>query len=143
MKLLLRSALPLTAILLSACQSTPPAPAGPDRFAMADVDKDGELTRGEWSDYVVGGIFADRDTNGDGAITKLEWNPQITPDENKLFNDRDANKDGKVTLAEARTYARRSGTYSGDAREADKNGNGTVNRKEALAYYASKEGPVR
>ena len=60
-----------------------------------------------------------------------------------LFRSRDANKDGKVSLGEACAFARKAGTYTADLPKVDTDKNGTVSRAEALAYYASKEGPVR
>lgn len=141
MKFILLSAAVATAALFTSCKTT--APAQPDRFAQADEDHNGELTGGEFSDYVVAQIFCSRDTNFDGLMTKAEWNPEMEAEEAKLYAQRDTNKDGVVSLEEACAFARKAGTYTGEVKNADKDGNGTVNKAEALAYYGSKEGPVR
>jgi len=136
-------ALPLAVLSLNSCK-TPGTPAAPerDRFAEADQNKDGELTKSEYNDYAVSTIFGPRDTNGDGSITRTEWNPQMSAEESKEFALRDANKDGKVTFAEASAYALKTKRFTGDWSAADTNKNGTVNRAEAVAFYASKEGPI-
>jgi len=122
------------ALTLSACKTTQP-----DRFAVADTNKDGKLTAVEVNDFFVIGVFTARDTNSDGKITKTEWNPAITKEETIEFNKRDANKDGVVTLEEAKTYSMKKGTYNEDVKAADKNKDGVITRDEAKAYYASKE----
>jgi hypothetical protein len=129
------------ALALPSCQTTPPAE--PDRFALADTNKDGLLSGTEVSNYFVANIFTERDTNNDGFITKAEWNPEMPAAEAKLFAARDANNDGKISLAEAEAYALKAGTYTGVVKEADTNKDGAISREEAKAYYASKEGPAR
>ena len=130
-----------SAFLLVSCQTTPPPE--PDRFAIADTDKNGLLSGTEVSNYFVANIFIERDTNKDGFITKAEWNPSMPAAEGKLFNTRDANSDGKVTLAEAEAHALKAGTYTGVVKEADTSKDKAISRDEAKAYYASKEGSVR
>src|SRR4029434_10922591 len=49
-----------------------PSPA-PDRFAQADSNHDGKLSRDEASDYLVIEIFTSRDANHDGRMTIVEW----------------------------------------------------------------------
>lgn len=129
------------ALALASCQTTPPAE--PDRFALADTNKDGLLSGTEISNYFVANIFTERDTNNDGFITKAEWNPEMPAAEAKLFAARDTNNDGKISLAEAEAYALKAGTYTGVVKEADTNKDGSISREEAKAYYASKEGPAR
>lgn len=128
-------------LALASCQTTPPA--GPDRFAAADHNGDGRLSRDEVNDYFVAGIFTERDRDGDGYITQAEWNPEMKAAEVKEFKARDLNGDGRVSLAEAQAYARKKGVYDEAFAEADTNRDGFVSREEAVAYYASKEGPVR
>ena len=143
MKVTALLALPLVVFSLNSCQ-TPSTPAAPqrDRFAEADKNGDGELTKAEYNDYAVGSIFHERDKDGDGSITRTEWNPAITAEESKEFALRDTNKDGMVTFAEASAYALKTKRFTGDWSAADTNKNGTVNRAEAVAFYASKEGPI-
>ena len=132
--------LPL-ALALGSCQTA--APAGAERFAAADHTGDGRLSRDEVNDYFVAGIFAERDRDGDGYIAQAEWNPEMKAAEVTQFKLRDHNGDGRVSLAEAQAHARKSGIYTEAFAEADTNRDGLVSREEAVAYYASKEGPLR
>ncbi len=137
MKKTIASTLCLAAVL-TACQTTPP-----NRFDLADKNKDGQLSRDEISDYLVTGLFKSRDANKDGKMTEAEW---IVPGDEgavKIFRDRDANKDGIVTLDEALAYGRKKGIAKQIVQDADTSKDGTVSREEATAYYASKEGSVR
>lgn len=130
-------ALPLIAFALAACQTTTTAP---DRFAQADADSSGSLSKDEANDYMVTTIFTVRDKDQDGSITLQEWGIE---EDAKQFKLRDANKDGSVTMDEAKAYARKAGSYDAQYTEADTNKDGKVTREEAVAYYDSKEGPVR
>lgn len=131
----------LSALVLASCQTTPPA--APDRFVIADTNKDGLLSGTEVSNYFVANIFTERDTNQDGFITKAEWNPSMPAAEAKLFVACDTNQDGQVSLVEAEAHALKAGTYTGVVKEADTNKDKAISREEATAYYASKEGPAR
>jgi len=112
----------------------------PDRFAIADTNRDGKLSYNEVSDYYVVQVFTARDTNMDGKITKPEWNREaMSKEDARAFALRDANKDGAVALAEAEAYARKNGVFRASAKEADMNHDGFVSREEARAYFASKE----
>lgn len=129
-----------SSFVLASCQSTPSAP---DRFALADTNKDAVLSGTEINHFFVSNIFTERDPNQDGFITQVEWNPEMIAGEAKLYGARDASKDGKISLAEAEAYALKAGTYTSVVKEADTTKDGAISREEANAYYASKEGPVR
>ncbi len=128
--------LPLAGLLLAGCQTT----SRPDRFAQADRNGDGRLSRDEVHDFMVTSIFATRDADKNNIMTKAEWND---PADNALFNLRDANKDGGVSLAEAKAYSKKVGKWDAVIKETDTNKDGFVSREEAAAYYGSKEGPMR
>ena len=88
-------------VLLSACQSTTKTEDFFEaRFARADVNKDGKLSREEVSDFVVHNIFDSRDANKDGKLTSTEWWPDNDAKQRAMFNKRDTNKDGFVSIAE-------------------------------------------
>lgn len=132
-------AIPVLSLLLSSCQTA----KQPDRFDLADRNGDGQLSLDEVTEYMVATIFDTRDTNKDKLMTTEEWYPEKGTPASKEFKARDANKDGKVSLLEATTYSKKVGTYKDALKEADTNKDGSVSRSEAIAYYDSKEGPIR
>lgn len=112
-----------------------------DRFAQADTNHDGVLSRSEVSDYTVNQVFDSRDANHDGKMTEQEWtggDPARLAD----FKKHDTNHDGVVTREEALTYARSHGHANEIMREADKNKDGVLSREEARAYVTAREGPM-
>ena len=127
--------------LCAACQTTPTTQ--PDRFAQADTNHDGCLSRDEVSDMIVTEIFTARDANKDGKLTKSEWLVPGDESGNKIFTGADTNHDGVVTLAEAKAYGRKIGVGKNLFEESNKNQDACLDREEVRAYYASKEGPAR
>lgn len=117
------------------CQTT-----SPDRFAQADADHSGKLSRDEVNSYLVIRIFESRDSNRDGKLTKAEWLAGNDAGQERIFRDRDANHDGVVTLDEALSYGQKKGMANKLVREADTDKDGLISREEATAYYGSKEG---
>lgn len=136
-----RLLLPVTGLLLASCQTTDTAK--PDRFSIADSDRDGQLSRDEAIHYAVTSMHDALDLNHDGVVTLDEAAPDKDAYLVGRFTKRDANSDGKVTLDEALAFARKEGTYDGFLKEADTDKSGAVSRDEAVAYTSSKEGPVR
>lgn len=128
----------LAALLATSCKTTPPS-----RFALADTNADGVLSRAEMSDYLVDSVFIPLDTNNDGKMSMAEWNPDNRPSAVQAFKERDTNKDGFVTLQEARDFGRKSKANDAIFREADTNKDNVLSFAEVTAYYASKEGPAR
>jgi Ca2+-binding EF-hand superfamily protein len=128
--------------LLAACQTTQ-KPISPDRFAQADKNHDGKLSKEECTDYLVTRIYDAKDKNHDGKLTWEEANTPAGAGNKQRFKAADANKDGVVTLDEALAYGRKHEPYKDAFKEADKNHDGYLSREEVEAYYASKEGPMR
>lgn len=135
-------ALVLAALLaLSACATTQQAPTSADRFDKADANRDGKLSRGETSDYLVAEIFASRDANHDARLTREEWSGGDAA-RGADFKKRDADNDGIVTIDEAIQYGRAHGVAKYILRDADKNRDGALDKAEVQAYHASREGPA-
>ena len=128
----------LAALLAASCKTTPPS-----RFALADANADGVISRAEMSDYLVDSVFKPLDTNQDGKMSMAEWNQDNRPSAVKAFKERDTNKDGIVTLQEARDFGRKDKANDALFREADTNKDHSLSHAEVTAYYASKEGPAR
>ncbi len=116
-------------------------PSGAGGFELADANHDGELSRYEASDFLVGEIFDSRDADHDGQLTLKEWSVPGDPKRKFDFQKADKNHDKIVTKTEALAYGRTSGVAKKFLSEADKNGDGKLDRAEAQAYYASREGP--
>jgi hypothetical protein len=141
--------LPIVLFLIGACTtnknlqpSQATASTGAGGFEEADANHDGKLSRNEASDFLVNEIFNSRDANHDGRMTKQEW---TAGDAKRAadFDKRDANGDGVVTKQEAIKYGRAHGVANKIMHEADKNGDGKLEKSEIQAYYASREGPPR
>ena len=128
-------------LALSACATPQHSPSSADRFDKADENRDGKLSPGEASDYLVAEIFASRDANHDARMTPEEWGGGDAA-RAADFKKRDANKDGIVTIDEAIKYGRAHGIANQIVREADKNKDGAVDKAEMTAYQASCEGPA-
>ena len=122
-------------LITTGCQTT-----APDRFAQADSDRSGVLSRDEVNHYLVTPVFRSRDTNHDGKLTQAEWLAGDDAGQEKIFNARDADRDGVVTLDEALAYGKKKGTTQQFFREADADKDGVLTREEVTRYYGSKEG---
>jgi hypothetical protein len=68
-------------------------------MAMADANKDGNLTRAELTQALTA-RFAKMDTNGDGKITKEERQAQRAARLDARFASLDADKNGQISKAE-------------------------------------------
>jgi len=128
---------------LTACQTTMQSSPQVDRFAKADANHDGKLSRDEVGDYLVMQIFESRDTNHDGKLTWDEWKVEGVKGQRARFDARDTNHDGVVTVEEAIAYERKHHELTKEFKKADKNGNGLLTREEVAAFYGSKEGSPR
>ncbi len=140
---ILAGALLATLGLFTACQttSTTTSSAGAARFAKADTNKDGKLTRTECGDFLITGLFESRDANHDGKLTWAEWNVPGAQLNQAKFKSADTNKDGALSLDEAIAYGRKKHVFTEFFTAADTNKDGYLSLAEAQAYYGSKEGP--
>lgn len=146
-RFILKTATLVTIAAFSACQTNKnlqpkEAASTGGGFDLADANHDGKLSRNEASDFLVNEIFNSRDANHDGKLTKQEWTGG-DPARGTDFKKRDANHDAVVTREEAIKYGRSHGIANKIMKEADKNGDGKLDRKEVQDYYASREGPPR
>lgn len=133
-------------VSVSACQTSHDLSSGDSaksRFDTADANHDGKLSRYEASDFLVNTVFDSRDANHDGRMSPEEWGAMDDPAQMKDFKKRDANDDEIVTKEEALAYGRAHGMANKIVNEADKNHDGSLDRDEVQAYYASREGPAR
>ena len=129
-------------LTLISCETTRKA-SKPDRFAAADLNRDGKLSEAEANDYFVATVFAARDANHDGKVSWEEWNVPGSGRTKKQFDLADTDKDGTLSGEEAIADGRKKRLFKKDIRAADKDHDGFVTKAEAEAYYASKEGSRR
>ena len=115
----------------------------PDRYAAADLNRDGKLSEAEANDYFVSTVFEARDANHDGKVSWEEWNVPGSGYTKKQFDSADTDKDGTLSGEEAIAHGRKMRLFRKDIRAADKDHDGYVTNAEVKAYYASKEGPRR
>jgi Ca2+-binding EF-hand superfamily protein len=113
------------------------------RFEKADRNRDGLLDRAEVGSYVAGNVFDSLDKQRDGKLVSAEWNAGGSPMTAANFRKADQNADRIVTEAELSQAATQSSYIRDFFREADQNKDDAIAKREALAYYASKEGPPR
>lgn len=130
----------LATVALFGCQTTAQSP--PDRFAAADTNHNGVLSRDEVAAYISNALFDAADTNKDGKLTAEEWKANGRGSMER-FRAADANHDGVVTRDEAHKYAARRPVIERFMKEADTNKDGVISREEAKAYYGSREGSPR
>lgn len=125
----------LATLLLASCATT----SEQDRFALADTNRDDQLSRKEVSDAAVRTIFTKFDSNQDGKLTFDEWHQSDKGATRRLFAERDANSDSHLTLDEARASADHQNFLQEFVKKVDLNDDGLISREEAAAF-AEKEG---
>ena len=114
-----------------------------NRFEQADANSDRLLSVVEAGNYVASNLFDSLDKDKDGRLSSKEWNAGGSMMTAQNFRKADVNSDSLVTEAELRTAAIRSKQMGDFMAGADANRDGGISKEEAMAYYASKEGPVR
>ena len=129
------------ALTLAACQTTQQPPLS-NRFEKADTDNNRVLSRAEVGTYIAGKLFDGMDDNHDGRVSNAEWNAGGNAATVRHFRKVDKNRDGAVVESELTVAAIRSEKLTEFMTEADRNRDGSLSKPEALAFYASKEGPT-
>ncbi len=135
-------------LALVGCSSRPSAESATNdstqRFNRVDKNGDGRLTADEIQMSLVEVLFKSRDANKDRLLTQAEWTVAGEEAGAVTFRNHDLNGNGVVTFAEARTAALKDGGMAAEfLKAADKNRDGAIDFREARAYYARAEGPVR
>lgn len=122
------------ALALAAC-STPAGPKQPDirkRFADADTNRDGRVTKQEYGYSMIEEVFARYDKNKDGVITQAEFVAMGGSPES--FRKIDRNGNGKITIEEAKGAKIAMDAMTVAFYGADTDKDGYVMLEEALAY---------
>lgn len=128
----------LGAVWFSGCRGDV---ATSNRFEVADTNNDRVLTQAELGAYVASNLFEGLDKNRDKQLSAAEWNAGGDMMTVKNFHKADANSDRVITETELASAAIRSSHMREFIQGADRNHDGGVTKGEAMAFYASKEGP--
>jgi len=87
------------AILTMIVFAAGPVLAADKAFQKADKNKDGKITRQEYT-HATSKAFDALDKNSDGVLTKEEIQSNDKIDADKLISETDANRDGKILKQE-------------------------------------------
>lgn len=115
-------------LLLTGCAVTS------SQFHTIDHDRNGVLSRGEFTDAVADAAFRASDRNGDGFITLGEWQSmEKSSGSDALFRARDLSRNGRISPQESRLAAEKNGTLNAYFSSYDRNRDGAIDATEARA----------
>lgn len=113
-------------LLLAGCAVTS------SQFHTIDLDRNGVLSRGEFTDAVADASFRAYDRNGDGYITLGEWQSVEKGGTNDaLFRARDMSRNGRISPQESRLAAEKNGALAAHFSAIDRNRDGVIDAAEA------------
>lgn len=123
------------------CKTKQPAPTPAQRFAKADTDNNGRVTRDQFIDLMIEKAFTLYDKNGNGYVTEAEY--VAGGGTAAAFRKINTSGTGKATLAEAKASKMIRDTMVVPFDEADVNNNGSVTLAEYEAYLVKRDAAVR
>jgi hypothetical protein len=118
----------LPAVLLGACATKTP------HFDAADANANGRVTLSEWEGHIVTTLHQENDANRDGRVTFAEWQANNPSADRARFRGLDLDGDGAVSWSEGLAFVRREHVYDGVFKRMDTDGNGTLERREAVTF---------
>ena len=115
-------------LLLAGCAVTS------SQFHVIDLDRNGVLSRGEFTDAVAEASFRACDRNGDDFISLGEWQSVEKGGGNDaLFRARDMSRNGRISRQESRLAAEKNGALAAHFAVIDRNRDGVIDPAEARA----------
>lgn len=126
--MLIRLLFIVASVLLAACATKTP------HFDAADANGNNHVTLAEWERHIVITLHQENDANGDGRVTFAEWQANNPAADRTRFLKLDTDGDGAATWAEGLAFVRREHFYDGVFERMDTDRNGTLERREALAF---------
>ena len=129
----------LLPLLLVGCATQ--SPSLESRFNAADKDGDGQVSRQEATNVMIGQVFELYDTSGDGLVDEAECvagGADVTK-----FRAATKATGGKMSLADAQANPSIVEHMAVPFDEADVNGNGAITLEELQAYKVKLDAAVR
>ncbi len=118
-------------LLLAGCAATD------SQFHTLDLDRNGVISRGEFTDAVALLSFRNYDRNHDGFIDLGEWHAVEGGGNDALFRLRDLSRNGRISPQESRLAAEKNhGLYALFAK-IDANRDGVIDPAEARRYRSA------
>ena len=125
--------LAVAAAILSGCATTPQSgnAALMNRFKQADASADGQLSRKEFTDFLIAEAFANYDKNSDGVVTLAEWTAGGGTKQTFLAM---GGRDGSLTLAQVQASKVAQNQMAKPFDQADTSKSGYLTLEEFVAY---------
>lgn len=121
------------ALVLAGCATQPQSgnAALMNRFKQADASADGQLSRKEFTDFLIAEAFANYDTNNDGVVTLAEWTAGGGTRETFLAM---GGRSGQLTLAQVQASKVAQNQMAIPFDQADTTKSGYLTFEEFVAY---------
>ena len=124
-------------LLLSACLLAAGCAVTDSQFEAFDLDHNGVISRGEFTDAIAMLSFQSYDRNHDGFIDLAEWRAVEGAGNDTLFRMRDLSRNGKISRQEARLAAEKNRGLDALFSTIDANHDGVIDRAEARRYQGA------
>jgi Ca2+-binding EF-hand superfamily protein len=121
------------AVVLSGCATTPQSGTAPlmNLFKQADANGNSQVSRKEFTDFLIAEAFANYDKNKDGFVTLAEWTAGGGTRETFLAM---GGRSGKLTLAQVQSSKVAQNQMALPFDQADTSKSGYLTLEEFVAY---------
>ena len=92
------------------------------------------MTLAEWERHIVTTLHAENDSNRDGRVTFAEWETNNPGADRSRFMKLDLDHDNSISWSEGLKFVQNEHIYDGVFKRMDLDGNGTLERDEAVKF---------